>query len=294
MLTVIVEPDTYDFAQGNNIAELIEFDGFGMSPNHLITERGPLQHGELYRDIRLDMRVIRLVFGISGASWDNLFYKRQQLLNIFRPRVVELPVQVRFTVDAQDEGSNQDYQIDTYFLGDMSLPSRDIEGFYQKVVISLIAPNPTFYYPEQANTIFGITVGGQSFNVPSAVPLGVGASTIDDTRAITNRGNWITYPVITILGPVQNPIIENITTDEQLDFTGLTLGSTEERVIDCNYGQKTVVDEDGVNQIADLTAASDLATFHLEPGDNSIKVSGTNGDASTEVYIRFYERFVGI
>lgn len=114
------------------------------------------------------------------------------------------------------------------------------------------------------------------------------------TGTISNAGNYPAYPIITITGPIADAVLTNVTTSETLDFDGITIASGETRVIDCRYGYKTVKDATGTNKIADLTAASDLAMFHLEPGNNAFTLTGTSTDANTKVTITFNTRYLGI
>lgn len=288
-LSAIVDTTTYTFGDAvADAAHFLGFDGWGMGPVNLITEQGPLQHGLTYLDVRLEPRPLTLLLGLKGSSWDDLFNKRQALLDIFKPRVDGQVIKLNYQVNSKE------YQIDTRYAQSMGLGSNDIEGFYQKVAITLIAVEPTWYNPAGVAITYGVAAGGGNFSIPLPIPWPVGSSVIDETKTINNLGTWLSYPVIRLVGPLTNPVITNLTTGDKLDFTGLVLASAEERVIDLSYGQKTVVDEDGNNAINDLTNDSDLTTFVLLPGGNDIAVEGTAGDASTEVYISYYERFVGI
>lgn len=127
-----------------------------------------------------------------------------------------------------------------------------------------------------------------------AVDGGLGAS-----KTITYGGSFLTYPVVTITGPITDPILTNVSTGEDLDFTGITIASGDTYTIDCRFGYKTVKNAAGTNKIADLTAASDLVSFHLgaDPevsgGANAFTLTGTGTDANTEVTITYNERFVG-
>jgi hypothetical protein len=66
------------------------------------------------------------------------------------------------------------------------------------------------------------------------------------------------------------------------------------------YGYKTVTDDLGVNQIAAVAAASDLATFAIVPapqvldGVNIITVVGTGTTGASATSIFYYNRYVGI
>jgi hypothetical protein len=131
-----------------------------------------------------------------------------------------------------------------------------------------------------------------------AAILGEMAGGLVETSSITYTGTAIEYPVITVTGPIADCVITNTTTGEVLDFTGVTIAAANVYTIDLRYGYKTVVNQAGVNKIADLTAASDLAIWHLEiapiasGGVNAIGVAGTATTAATEVAITYYKRYV--
>lgn len=271
----------------------LEEDGLGMAPVHRITERGPLQHGDSDIGFRLDPRFIPLVFGVSPSSDASLFDNRAELLRIFKPRNV--PVKLRYTLS---NGAVR--QIDTHFFRDMAFPSRDRKGFYQRVAVTMRASDPLFYDPTLQAVIYGVGAGGSSFAVPMAVPLSVGASTLSASQTITYAGDFLEYPIVIITGPITNPVIANTTTGETLDLTGITISGGDSYTIDCRYGYKTVKNAAGTNKIADLTDDSDLATFHLEAdpdapgGGNTITVTGSSATTATEVYLQYYNRYIGL
>jgi hypothetical protein len=66
------------------------------------------------------------------------------------------------------------------------------------------------------------------------------------------------------------------------------------------YGYKTVTDDLGVNQIAAVTAASDLATFAIVPepevldGVNIITVAGTGTTGASATNLFYFNRYVGV
>ena len=95
-------------------------------------------------------------------------------------------------------------------------------------------------------------------------------------------------------------VIENLSTGEKLDFSGYTIGAGHYYDVDCRYGYKTVTNDLGENKIAELSDDSDLATFHLgahpevDEGRNSLRVTGTDVNEDTEIYVNYYERYLGI
>ncbi|NLF16610.1 MAG: hypothetical protein GX595_05045, partial [Lentisphaerae bacterium] len=243
-------------------ATYIDDEGFDLAPLHRLTERGPLQHGETDRGFRLDPRVGTLVLQLPPAG-DRSEAKtyRQALLGLFAPGYAQLAL--RWT---WDDGTMR--QIDVHPTG---LIGEHQASFNRRVAVTLRAPDPTFYDPAGEAATFALGGGSDALEIPLEVPMVVGASTIDASTAVVNDGDWLSYPhLIRITGPIEDVVITNETTGEKLDFTGVTLGGGEYIDIDLRYGHKTVVDKDGANKIADLTEDSDLATWHLEPGANSI------------------------
>lgn len=291
MLSLIRGGTAYPLDDGT-YALLTGDDGWGMAPLHRLQERGPQQHGDTDKGFRLDPRIGRLVLFLKGSSREDLYIKRQTLLDLFAPGDEALKLRWELS-DTK--------QIDCYYIGDMNMSGSDRKGFSQEVVITFKAPDPTFYNPTAEARTFNLGGASDALVVPMEVPMVVGASTLDSTTVITYTGNWRSYPhLIRITGPITDCIITNNTTGEVLDFTGVTISAGDYYELDLRYGQKTVVDSNGNNKIADLTDDSDLATWHLAStrevtgGINSINVAGTSVTEATTVEITYYVRYLGI
>lgn len=290
MLSAIVNGESYNLDDGT-LSFLVGDDGWGMSPLHRLSQRGPLQHGETDKGFRLDPRIASIVLFLRGNSRQDLYDLRSQILDIFAPS--NSPIKLRWTL-------NDIRQIDCYFDKNMSMSSSDRPGFSQRVAITLRCPDPTFYDPAGAATTFGLGGGSDDLAIPLEVPMLVGGSKIDSTKAIAYGGNWRSYPhLIRITGPIDDCIITNNSTGEVLDFTGVTISNGDYYDINLTYGNKTVIDSSGNNKIADLSDDSDLGTWHLgaEPevddGLNSINVTGNTITQTTKVEINYFERFLG-
>ena len=290
MLNVIRSGTTYPLDDGTYSLFLGD-DGWGMAPTNRINSRGPLQHGVTDLGFRLAPRVATLFLFIQGFSRQDLYDKRDALLRLFSAD--NSPVQILWSLD-------EDRQIDAHFMRGMDMGSGSRPGFNQRLAITFQCPDPTFYDPASKGLTFALGGGSDSLTIPLAVPMFVGASTLDSLTPITYNGSWRTYPhLIRITGPITNAIITNETTGEKLDFTGLTIAGGEYYDIDLRYGIKTVTEDDGTNRIDKLTDDSDLASWHIaaDPealgGANSIRVTGSSVTESTSVEISYFERFIG-
>lgn len=263
-------------------------EGWGMAPLHRLVERGPQQHGDTDRGFRLDPRVANIVLKVLGDDHGDLYTKRNALIEMFGPG--ETGGSLEWAVGSVVR------RIDCHYVGDMGFASGDREGFDQRVAVTLKAPDPTFYDPEAEAQTFNLGGGGSGFVVPMPVPHKVGASTIDAVSVVDYEGNWRAFPhLIRITGPITDCVITNETTGESLPFkTGVAIAAGDYYDIDCRFGEKTVEDSNGDNKIADLDEDNDLATWHLRPGTNSIRVTGTDVTQSTRVAINWLTRYLGI
>lgn len=155
-------------------------DGFGMAPSHDVAERGPMQHGETFKDFRLDPRTLSLVLGIEADSKADLDDRRDALLRLFRP---SRSVSLRKILD-----NGETRQIDCRTSGGLPFSSQDRVSVQMKVAVMLKAHDPTWYDPTQVTVNFGVAGGGSGFAVPTAIPSSIGSSTLDQTKAITYGG----------------------------------------------------------------------------------------------------------
>jgi hypothetical protein len=284
----IVGDITYSLTDRTNFY-FIEYNGFTFAPLHRLSERGPLQDGDTDRGYRLDPRVARLKIGIFGSTYSDFYSKRALLNAIFNPS--NTAGSLLFSYDTAER------QLDCHCI---DIAEGNHNHLWQEFVISLKANDPTWYDPTMNVVYYNISAGADTMEVPTEIPMTVGASSINASQNFTNSGDVATYPQIRIDGPITGCVITNSITGDKLDLTGTTITTGHYYDIDCRYGYKTVEDDAGDNQIANLTDDSDIATFSLEAaptatgGVNPITVTGTGADENTAVTFRYYDRYVGV
>lgn len=281
----LIAPDTLAWYEGES--------GLGMAPVQRDEQQGPQQHGASNRGFRLLPRQFSLIFGMRGETLGELEERRAELLDLLAP--TNTPATCRWELE-----SGAVRQIDAYYASDLAYPSSDRLGFYQRVGVSFRALDPTFYDPTGTTASFGIAASASSFAVPLAVPWNIGSSSISQAASIIYPGNWRASPLVTIVGPLTNPIVRNLTTGEKLDFTGTTIAAGDRYVVDTRYSVATVTDAAGVDRTANLSDDSHLTTFHLASkrdasgGVNDLSVSGTAATETTQVFVQFNARYLGI
>jgi len=254
--------------------------GFGLAPLHRITTRGPLQQGDSDIDFRLDPRVMQLPLVVVNASSTAPRYEhyqiREKMLGIFRPQSSGL---LRSRVGALSGTTPfiEERNIAVRVLGGLSFDV-DPNSWHVRTVVQLRADDPTWY---EGNAI-GERVSVNYLN-----------ANINGNQSISTVGNWPTFPVIRINGPITNPVITNSTSGQTITITA-TIGAGAFYDIDLEYGKKTVFDNLSVNRISTVSAASALATWSLQSGANNIAITGTGTTAATNAVFNFFHRYTGI
>lgn len=112
---------------------------------------------------------------------------------------------------------------------------------------------------------FEITAGGYVWEEG-----GSGGHTTVMNESIDN-----VYPIWTITGPITNPVLENTTTGEQIEYVG-TIGDGQTLVID--MGAQTAL-LDGLNVVANIVGEF----LSLAPGSNTLIYSVDSGDKASEI-----------
>lgn len=281
----------YDLSDGADYL-LTGIDGIGHAAVRRLSERGPMQHGETDLGYRLQPRHIAVAIEARGGDRAAWLARREELMRILRAS--DRALSLRLSRGAWQR------QIDCYLAGEMAMAADNLLApLWQRVAVELVAPDPTWYDPVPTTLEYS-GGGGKGTMVPTPVPTFVGASDLDQTQVVNYAGTWETYPVVRILGPIQDAKIENTSTGEVLDFDGITIAAGHYYEIDCRYGRKSVADGAGANKIADLAADSNLATFHIGAhpdvlnGVNAIRASGLGVSSATRVRLTYYTRYVGV
>lgn len=265
---------------------------FGMAPMHRITQRGPLQHGDTDLDFRLDPRVLQVPLFVDATTIADHYNVRAKLLKIFTPSNVVGTLTI--TSDTYVRS------IDVEVLGGMTMDVDPKAGYAVRTIVQLRAADPTWYDPTAEVITLTPSVAGTAFAIPMAIPLTLGTSSINSTTTIAYDGTWLSYPIITAVGPITGLSITNNTTGDVISLGSVAIAAGTTYVFDLRYGYKTVKTTAGVNKIADVTASSNLATFSIvsaptaTAGVNSISVSSSSSSSPAEVTFTYYNRYIGI
>ncbi len=266
--------------------------GLGMVKPVRSTQKGPYQHGRTLTNATLNERVVTLKLAVEETTEIALWTQARALVALLNQLTTPLYLDV-----TGPDGTIK--RLDVYYQDGLTLPREadDLYGDWPDV-IQLVADNPIAYGIESVVASWAIVGGGTGWTIPWVFPWTIGESDIDSTLAITYPGSWPAFPIIRLTGPMEDPVVTNVTTGEVLSFNGTHFAAAEWVEIDCRYGYKTVTDDDGDNRLGTLTAASDLATFHLAPADeavggiNDINVACAGAAAGTQAVLTYYPRYL--
>lgn len=141
---------------------------------------------------------------------------------------------------------------------------------FARVRLQFTALDPRQY--ADAASVPTVTVTGQvsgtGVTFPATFPINITPSS-DGSAYLTNAGNISTYPVVTVYGPITNPIVRNAT-DGTFIQVNLTLAAGQGLVID---SQERRVLLDGTASRANLIALGSKFP-RLLPGANLLKIDG--------------------
>lgn len=157
-----------------------------------------------------------------------------------------------------------------------------IRGPYR---LEFASPNPYFSSPDEVETEVLVFEGG-GFAIPFAIPfsLGNGGS---GQETIVNSGNGLSYPVVRIYGSVINPSLKNETTDQTLSLT-YTIPSGS--YVELNFKNHTAK----LNGITNVLQYVTGDWWGFKPGDNVVKLFGSNASGTAKALFTHQHQYVGI
>ena len=307
-LSALAAGQTYDLNDGAEIA-LLDYD-LGLAPVRRLSQRSPLQAGDTDLGYRVDPRYIDLAWALRGTGLANYRDVRGRFMEVWVPR--DTATVLTFTFEDRTRA------LDVHLDGELNWGER--VATVEKVSGVFKASDPRLYDPSIRTVPFSLagTGAGSGWPIPWPIPWAIGDDVLNLALTILyaegSRLGAPEYPLITIFGPIDNPVISNETTGEEIDLSqgaGLSLADPTEWVtIDLagpdRRDAKTVRGQDGNSMDHFLTPLSGLATFHLAPagerlydgsfatGTNVIRVEGDGVTSQTLVTMNYYDRYHGV
>lgn len=276
---------------------IIQLDGISNAKAIPATERGPLQHGDTMLDYRLEPRMIIIKLQAHPSTSYSYRAIRNLLTNIFNPYNGDMPFTVLF--NGNEIGALETVQaraITARAIGEPNIISSLVQTAHLTAVVTLRASDPIWYDPSiNLINIRGVIINNET-RIPTTIPTFIEVGSSNNFMPINYTGTWPEYPVIRLDGPLGGPIITNLTTGKKIDLSGAVVPDGRVYIVDLRYGAKRIYDEaDPITNLTYLaTADSDLATFALVPGTNDLRVTAGLVTSGSDIFLNYYNRFVGI
>lgn len=152
---------------------------------------------------------------------------------------------------------------------------------YFESTVTLEAPDPRVYGPQQTNTV-GMALGAGGRSYPRIYPYTYGVLGSGGTITVENDGSRESFPVAYVYGPVTNPVVENVTQGKQIKVL-LTLIPGDFLTID--FWNRTIVLNDQASRYYAITGQS--AWWYLDPGTSLVRFSGGFFESSARLTLNW-------
>lgn len=289
---IYITPDGVQYELDNQTTTfLMSIAGSGLPPITPITFDIPQLHGQLRVGYRLQPRVVRIIeHAIGGATRTQHYALRATLLDRLRPNrtLNETPGVLRKVLP---DGGVRD--LDVFVTGGMTLDEGEhphLGCWHTRDVVEFTAYNPVFYDPTPTVEQLAIT-GIDELVFPITFPITFGGNIIETTDVFTNAGTWEAPLEITITGPVNSPTLLNETTGKVVSIN-YRLVAGETVVINTDPFGPSVTNSAG-DDITGNAETSDLVTFTLVPGDNTLTFWGGAKGTEATCDLSYNARYIG-
>jgi len=271
------------------------YGGFGAPPTTFITNTQYRADAAVERGLMYETTELTVLFHQKTTSNRATYWRqRAALIDVLRwnrggPLVLTLQ---------REDGTRR--AIEVYADPGATLPARDPSDdiWLIEESLSFIALRPVWYNPD-ATTVAGVldVSGGLTFPITFPITFGGGARYNMPLQGY--GGTYDSFPVITVNGPYNSIAFSSnaVAASFKMD---VPIQAGEQRIINLNPQNRTILDSAGVNCIGDLADGFDLVHFKIvpapyDPGSGQTMTALVKGRSNaTAVSMTFNEQFIGI
>jgi hypothetical protein len=164
----------------------------------------------------------------------------------------------------------------------------DPDYTYGKITaqVDFFCPNPLYFNSTLQTASLSVSAApGRTYNRTYNLVYGYGS--LATTTSITNSGWATAYPTITLTGPIFNPILGNVTTNQYLYFSA-TIANTDTLIVDL---QNKLVTLNGASARNLLIGNSEW--FDAPPGTSQYYLTGSlSVPGTTTCTVNWYDTYV--
>ncbi|MED4124033.1 phage distal tail protein [Halalkalibacterium halodurans] len=255
--------------------------GIGEVNADLQGQRSPYMDGETYIDTILHPRFVDLEGAITYRDLSEIKQARSQIIRVCNPKLGLGRITLEMDGDIKEIMGVPD--------GVPVFPERG-EGVYQQFMVTFKCPNP--YWQDLTSISRDLRAYEGKFTFPFEFPVQFGIE--GDSTTITNAGNADASVILTIQGPVRNPMVINQTTGQYIRVLR-SIQSNETLYIDTNPYSKKVEIRRGsaiIKAMGSLDHDSDF--WQLVVGPNRIRYVADEGVEEAVVSIHWRSMYTGV
>lgn len=143
--------------------------------------------------------------------------------------------------------------------------------------------DPRMYNATQTSLSTGLGNATGGLVWPATFPTTFGSGSAGGQVTAVNNGDYITYPVLTIAGPVDNPIVDHVELGLTLGLT-ISLGGSDVLVIDTDPRAHTVTLNGTANRRNTLNTPQ---WFGLRPGTQTIRYRNNGAFTASTLQVAY-------
>ncbi len=167
--------------------------GFSLPDKDHLSARGPQQHGATYVDTFFRPRRFSLYITIAGCDAEDFQAKHVELVRAMNPL---------------DDGELRIIAADETRYTLTCRPVREItlrrhNAIIAEALVQLVADDPFFYTAEEVTPFTSAVTTG--LRIPFTIPARISSPQNEAAVAVQNGGHLLSYPIITVRGPCENP-----------------------------------------------------------------------------------------
>lgn len=248
-----------------------EIGGIGLPQPLNRTSQSPLQNGSNFVGMVFEPRIVGLVINPAVCNEDDI----QKIYDILSPAFLGEGDYTLTLLAGENlyKLRNVKYVSETRTDRYASLHRVRTYGY------QFVAEDP-IWYGSTESSVFGPTVLVDELSFPAEFPI---EFETDEVLAVDNvvtvDGNWISWPTITMVGPMQNPTVRNQTLGEMFRLLyNLAAGEVVTATFDPTLGS-TIENNAGDNLWGYLSEDTHLGRFYLVPsiygGNTTLQARGS-------------------
>ncbi len=274
-----------NFGDGTQI-HVISIEGLENLIIPLNDQTLPRWHGAIPGASFMSKRVINLNLNIDGTSDADFATRLDEVLTAFGPQIdTELP----FIFEHPGQNVRR-VVCRPAMVNSAEVRQAKYQGLQADVSIRLDASDPVVYSDIEGSEDVSVFVSAAGLSYPVTYPKIYGSGGSGGGVTVTNDGDFLTWPIMTIFGPssgtLTDPRLENVTTGKTIALTasgGASVTVGQQLIVKTHPLMRSINFSTGASRYGKLSTASEF--WPLEPGDNEIRfrASGTTTNSFLRV-----------